>query len=247
MTLVFQNWLALLAGVLATAIACLPAELLVRSERHSWTSRARSILFWAIMLWVYAAVLVAAQLLIRGAGLKPLFTVDLTALGTGTHWLFHLALSIVLTCIPAFMFDFCYYWFHRLQHSIPILWRLHSVHHAIEELNATNCHHHWTEGLLRIPLILVPLMLLVELRVPEILVIAKMLTWGQVVHVTNALDFGPFEGYSSVRVFIASTTRSTPPISIATSPACSRSSMLPSEPPIFLPATSGRNRTRWEA
>jgi sterol desaturase/sphingolipid hydroxylase (fatty acid hydroxylase superfamily) len=188
---VLQNWIGLLSVTVTTAIACIPIELLARNERHSWMGRARSILFWAIMLSVYAAALVGAQTMIRHAGVKPLVTFDLTMLGVGMHWLPHLGLNITLALIPAFLFDLCYYWFHRMQHAVPLLWRWHSVHHAIEELNATNCHHHWSEGLLRVPMIVAPLMLLVELRVPEIFILSIMLAaWGQVVHVTNAIDFG---------------------------------------------------------
>ena len=33
--------------------------------------------------------------------------------------------------------DFCYYWFHRYNHEINILWATHSVHHQSEEFNFT--------------------------------------------------------------------------------------------------------------
>lgn len=31
--------------------------------------------------------------------------------------------------------DFCYYWFHRMQHQIPALWWIHAIHHQAKELN----------------------------------------------------------------------------------------------------------------
>jgi sterol desaturase/sphingolipid hydroxylase (fatty acid hydroxylase superfamily) len=31
--------------------------------------------------------------------------------------------------------DFCGYWSHRMLHEIPLLWRLHKVHHSSEKLN----------------------------------------------------------------------------------------------------------------
>jgi sterol desaturase/sphingolipid hydroxylase (fatty acid hydroxylase superfamily) len=69
-----------------------------------------------------------------------------------------------------------------------------AVHHAIEDLNATNCHHHWTEGLLRVALILVPLMLLIDLRVPEIAALSSIIgAWGQVVHSNTRMTLGPLE------------------------------------------------------
>jgi sterol desaturase/sphingolipid hydroxylase (fatty acid hydroxylase superfamily) len=36
------------------------------------------------------------------------------------------------------VYDFLYYRFHRILHNITVLWRVHSVHHSIEELNAVN-------------------------------------------------------------------------------------------------------------
>lgn len=31
--------------------------------------------------------------------------------------------------------DFCFYWMHRLFHSIPLLWKFHAIHHSIEEMD----------------------------------------------------------------------------------------------------------------
>jgi alkylglycerol monooxygenase len=33
------------------------------------------------------------------------------------------------------LYDFCYYWFHRLSHEVNILWAAHVVHHSSEEYN----------------------------------------------------------------------------------------------------------------
>jgi len=32
------------------------------------------------------------------------------------------------------LYDFLYYWFHRLQHVVPWLWRYHFVHHSEENI-----------------------------------------------------------------------------------------------------------------
>ena len=43
-----------------------------------------------------------------------------------------------LTWLFAFVFfDFCYYWQHRLGHTVGLLWAAHSVHHQSEEFNLT--------------------------------------------------------------------------------------------------------------
>ena len=41
-----------------------------------------------------------------------------------------------LLWVVAFVFyDFCYYWSHRSQHQINVLWGIHVVHHQSEEFN----------------------------------------------------------------------------------------------------------------
>jgi alkylglycerol monooxygenase len=46
-----------------------------------------------------------------------------------SHW---------LTWLFAFVFyDFCYYWQHRLGHTVGLFWASHSVHHQSEEFNLT--------------------------------------------------------------------------------------------------------------
>ncbi len=52
--------------------------------------------------------------------------------------LFHPSASSWLTWVFAFVFyDFCYYWQHRLGHTVGLFWATHSVHHQSEEFNLT--------------------------------------------------------------------------------------------------------------
>ena len=42
--------------------------------------------------------------------------------------------------------DFFYYWYHRLQHRWPFLWRIHELHHSDTEVNiTTSLRTHWIE------------------------------------------------------------------------------------------------------
>ncbi len=51
---------------------------------------------------------------------------------------FHLSASNWFTWVFAFVFyDFCYYWQHRLGHTVGLFWATHSVHHQSEEFNLT--------------------------------------------------------------------------------------------------------------
>lgn len=185
----WQMWLSLYAIFVVAALACLPMEW---ANRHPWLSYIRGAAYWAIFLGVYTVALVFAQAALRSAGVRPLLVVDISSVGAGSA--VHFLVAMGLTLVPAFLFDFAYYWLHRLQHAVPFLWRFHAVHHSIEELNAVNCSHHWTEGLLRVALISVPVMLLIDLRVPEIVAMTIVLgAWGQVVHANTSLSFGPLD------------------------------------------------------
>jgi sterol desaturase/sphingolipid hydroxylase (fatty acid hydroxylase superfamily) len=44
-------------------------------------------------------------------------------------------LQVLMICLSL---SFYKYWMHRLQHSVPFLWELHSYHHRVTDLQATN-------------------------------------------------------------------------------------------------------------
>jgi sterol desaturase/sphingolipid hydroxylase (fatty acid hydroxylase superfamily) len=64
--------------------------------------------------------------------------------------LFHLiALPPVIALAVSFvLLDFFAYWTHRLMHKIPLLWRLHALHHSDNDLDVTTTiRHHPGEAL----------------------------------------------------------------------------------------------------
>lgn len=56
-----------------------------------------------------------------------------------THWApFHLPAGHWATWVFAFfLYDLCYYWNHRLGHTVGLFWASHVVHHQSEEFNLT--------------------------------------------------------------------------------------------------------------
>lgn len=63
---------------------------------------------------------------------------------------FHLiALPPAITLAASFvLLDFFTYWTHRLMHKIPLLWRLHALHHSDNDLDVTTTiRHHPGEAL----------------------------------------------------------------------------------------------------
>jgi sterol desaturase/sphingolipid hydroxylase (fatty acid hydroxylase superfamily) len=65
--------------------------------------------------------------------LFPILAVDVAILAEEGDWgLFNVLEVPALVSIPLFIvaFDFAIYWQHRLYHWVPLLWRLHRMHHA---------------------------------------------------------------------------------------------------------------------
>ncbi|MCY1413062.1 Fatty acid hydroxylase superfamily protein [compost metagenome] len=58
------------------------------------------------------------------------------------------------------LYDFCYYWLHRLGHERNVLWAAHSVHHQSEEYNLTTALRQTSSGFLFSWLFYLPLALL---------------------------------------------------------------------------------------
>ena len=71
-------------------------------------------------------------------------------------------------------------------------WRVHAVHHSIEELNAFNDYHHWLEHALRFPFILIPMSLLIGIQVPIVVVYSTLIHFsGQMIHANSKISYGP--------------------------------------------------------
>ena len=63
----------------------------------------------------------------------PVMAVGVAVLASERNWgLFNLLDVPALLSIPSFIlaFDFAIYWQHRFYHWVPVLWRLHRMHHA---------------------------------------------------------------------------------------------------------------------
>lgn len=133
---------------------------LATAEDSEPGGRMRALMYWAVYL-VVAQLAGAAANAIRGAfGLVPLVTVDFgwaDANGWG-GWIKPVGLLIT----GALVFDFFYYWFHRLQHRWSWLWAFHATHHSIRNMNGLACYHHPLEDLIRLPFIFIPMAVLIE-------------------------------------------------------------------------------------
>lgn len=62
--------------------------------------------------------------------------------------IFELGTSYLVWLVLFVLYDFCYYWNHRLGHEMNILWAAHVVHHSSEEYNLTTALRQTGSGFL---------------------------------------------------------------------------------------------------
>jgi sterol desaturase/sphingolipid hydroxylase (fatty acid hydroxylase superfamily) len=183
------------AFVLTALPLMLAEQLMSPGRRPAFWSYALGFLGW-VLAWAagYWSV-VAIQQLVNLAGVSPLIRFT-----PSDHGPLAVAASLFA---GALLFDVLYYWFHRLQHAMPLLWRFHAVHHAIRDLNAVNSYHHPLEDALRILPIALPIALLVRFDgssyVP--VVTAFFAAWGKFIHADTRLDFGPLRALFADSVY----------------------------------------------
>ena len=132
-----------------------------------------------------------------------------------------------------FVYDFFYYWFHRLQHGSPFLWAQHKLHHSEVSLNATTAlRHHWLEDLLRVFFIVLPMSMAFDLKPVGAGFVAFVVGVCGRCSFTRTCGFPSvrWRGWSPDRSFTASIIRSKRTISIATSRRSFRSGISSSAP-----------------
>jgi len=64
--------------------------------------------------------------------------------------IFQLGESWIVWAFAFVLYDFCYYWNHRMGHEVNILWASHVVHHSSEEYNLTTALRQTGTGFLGI-------------------------------------------------------------------------------------------------
>jgi len=95
--------------------------------------------------------------------------------------------------LSQFIWDFFYYWLHRLQHESPFLWQEHKLHHMDEQLCAfTSLRQHWLDSLLIGSTVTAPLAILFKLDPIQGTIAASLVAvWAAFVHANIRLHLGP--------------------------------------------------------
>lgn len=86
--------------------------------------------------------------------------------------------------------DFCYYWMHRAQHAVPLLWRFHKVHHSIEQMGAGTGYHHVSQIVIEALALALPVAIIIGPTQSLALGLILPLQ-GYYIHSTTRLHLGP--------------------------------------------------------
>lgn len=55
--------------------------------------------------------------------------------------------TLAMIFVPLFLYDFWFYWCHRLEHKVPLLWAFHKIHHSDRQMNvATWARDHFLQN-----------------------------------------------------------------------------------------------------
>lgn len=178
--------------VLWVSAIFLALELLWPASRYSLKSRLRAGMFWAVYYILTMAFFTAFLPLWGKLGIKPLFTLDLSPITTSSSLWIKAIGWIAVPLIAGSIGEFFYYWFHRAQHSFGWMWRFHEVHHSLREMSAFNSNHHFSEEILRVPFIVVPMTFLIGVTTgPTLLMLTILIRMqGQFEHSCTKVNLG---------------------------------------------------------
>ncbi len=181
-----------LASYLGFSFAVLPLfifEILLPNDEKSKDHK-HGILFWIISIQCNFFFSLLAVKIINYFQIKPLLKFSFESLKE--NMLFNpLIMNIFLIILTLLVFDFFYYWFHRMQHKITFFWEFHKVHHSIKNLNSVVSYHHVLEELFRIPFITIPLAILIKIDVPKLALLSSFYAvYGQFIHTNTKVSLG---------------------------------------------------------
>ena len=109
---------------------------------------------------------------------------------------FELAADSIWTWLFAFvLYDFCYYWLHRMGHERNILWAAHSVHHQSEDYNLSTALRQTSTGFLLSWIFYLPMAVLGVPLLVFVSVAALNLLYQFWVHTRHIPKLGWFEWF----------------------------------------------------
>ena len=100
--------------------------------------------------------------------------------------------SVAILIIYGIVSDVLFYWYHRAQHKISLLWPLHELHHTESQLNATtSLRSYWLEAPMQAVLIALPASCAVAMDGRAVLILPALFTgWLFFTHANWRLSLG---------------------------------------------------------
>jgi len=185
----FLHLLAYCVTILAMPMLFLAGQVLIERWAAGGPSpRASDGLIWPVR-WLFHALITGALTMLTLLDWNPA-PMHIVTLGSGSalEWLTLLFLYIVWLIAA----DIIYYWVHRAEHHFAWMWRLHSVHHAQDDLDVLHNVIHPVEGFIRYVLITIPLVTLVKIDGAAIFIMVALMTiQTKLSHMRAPINFGP--------------------------------------------------------
>lgn len=172
-------------------------EFVFPAERgQSWSDKrvsfTLSVIYCALIPFaIYLPTHYISEPILRTIG-HPLFSANLDAMfGAGVvGWSVR---NFLLPFVPILVVDFFYYWTHRFQHTFPVLWTQHKLHHTEYALCSMSAlRHHWLEEPIKIFTVWIPIGILLSVTAGGGSILLPVLAyWGFFIHANVRLPMGP--------------------------------------------------------
>ncbi|MEX3958154.1 fatty acid hydroxylase [Trinickia symbiotica] len=174
------------------ATACVALELIFPAYRNSFASYVRGVRTWIIRIGCGAVIWHFYAVSLGWLGIKPLVTINFGTLLHSDNIIINKGLTVLSAVSVAIAGDFFYYWMHRAQHAVPLLWRMHATHHSIRELTAWNCNHYVSEPLVYAVFVALPLALIhFESGVVPAVAMTLITFQAHLSHSSTSINLGP--------------------------------------------------------
>jgi sterol desaturase/sphingolipid hydroxylase (fatty acid hydroxylase superfamily) len=166
-------------------------ERLIPARAQLGSNRFLNIPYSALVLLFVGAIfplqILIAETITGWFGVRNIFNLNFDTGGS-------IPFVVLAMLVEALVVDFFFYWFHRCQHTVSVMWQIHMLHHSDMALNVTTTHRvHFLEHVLTPFFMITPIMLLFELPDRTIYWIAIAPTiWSYVVHANMRVGFGRF-------------------------------------------------------
>jgi len=172
---------------LSVIFAFMLVEIWMIGQPASWRNTVRSLFYRTVQMLFQAAIAYFAAQFIGKAFFQPLIHIA----PYDGHPVAFLLTTAGITVVAMIIHDFATYWAHRFEHRVKPLWRFHSVHHSITDLDAANSYAHPMDQIVSIVCVAM-LGSIVNFTYENFLIIAAVKTIHEIfVHSRAPIHLGP--------------------------------------------------------